>query len=94
MTTELKTDKTVKQNNPPTGVSNATLGWSTEDLNTLINNLAKCLPKNDVAKFSTLVEKLDWEKVRFSNYSAQECKDKWFQVMSRVCLFFIILFMC
>lgn len=64
--------------------SNATLGWDTEDLNTLINNLAKCLPKNDVAKFSTLVEKLDWEKVRFSNYSAQECKDKWFQVMSRL----------
>jgi len=64
--------------------SNATLGWETEDLNTLINNLAKCLPKNDVAKFSTLVEKLDWEKVRFGGYSAQECKDKWFQVMSRL----------
>lgn len=61
-----------------------TLDWDTADLNTLINNLAKCLPKNDVSKYSTLVEKLDWEKVRFGRYTAQECKDKWFQVMARV----------
>ncbi|XP_054152581.1 nucleolar transcription factor 1-like [Oppia nitens] len=67
-----------------TPASDATLGWPTDDLNTLINNLAKCLPKNDVAKYLTLIEKLDFEKVRFGRYSAQECKDKWFEIMNRL----------
>ena len=71
---ETKADNTTK----------ATLGWTTDDLNTLINNLAKCLPKNDSAKYSTLIDKLDWDKVKFASYSAQECKDKWFEVMNRV----------
>lgn len=61
-----------------------TFDWTTEDLSSLISNIAACLPKSDNIKYSTLIEKLDWEKVRFSTYSGSECKEKWMQIMTRL----------
>ncbi|XP_064480273.1 nucleolar transcription factor 1-A-like [Ornithodoros turicata] len=60
------------------------LGWSTEELNQLLQNLEKCLPANDTVKYTTMVEKVDWEKVRFSTYSAAQCKEKWSQLMQKL----------
>ncbi|EEC15746.1 high mobility group protein, putative, partial [Ixodes scapularis] len=62
----------------------ASLSWSLEDLGHLVANLASCLPPNDLIKYNTMVEKLDWEKVRFGSYSAADCKDKWTQVMQKL----------
>lgn len=62
----------------------ASLSWSLEDLGHLVANLASCLPPNDLIKYNTMVEKLDWEKVRFGSYSAADCKDKWTQVMHKL----------
>lgn len=59
-------------------------GWTSEELSQLISNLTICLPKCDNVKYSTLIEKLDWEKVRFGSYSASECKEKWMQIMTRL----------
>ncbi|XP_023234280.1 nucleolar transcription factor 1-like [Centruroides sculpturatus] len=59
-------------------------GWTSEELSQLISNLTICLPKYDNVKYSTLIEKLDWEKVRFGNYSASECKEKWMQIMTKL----------
>ncbi|KAG0415436.1 hypothetical protein HPB47_007412 [Ixodes persulcatus] len=66
------------------GTSLASLSWSLEDLGHLVANLASCLPPNDLIKYNTMVEKLDWEKVRFGSYSAADCKDKWTQVMHKL----------
>lgn len=62
----------------------ASLSWSLEDLGHLVANLATCLPPNDLVKYNTMVEKLDWERVRFGAYSAADCKDKWLQVMQKL----------
>lgn len=60
------------------------LDWESDDLTTLINNVAKCLPKNDFGKYKTSIEKLDWEKIKFGNYTADECKEKWNQITLKV----------
>ncbi|CAN7999059.1 unnamed protein product, partial [Ixodes hexagonus] len=62
----------------------ASLSWSLEDLGHLVANLATCLPPNDLVKYNTMVEKLDWERVRFGAYSATDCKEKWLQVMQKL----------
>lgn len=62
----------------------ASLSWSLEELGQLVGNLAQCLPANDLVKYSTMVEKVDWERVRFGPYSAAQCKDKWAQLMQKL----------
>lgn len=58
--------------------------WTVDELNQLVTNLSTCLPKTDSTKYSTQIDKLDWEKVKFSTYTASQCKEKWSQVMTRL----------
>lgn len=60
------------------------LGWPVEELSQLVKNLESCLPANDLVKYTTMVEKVDWERVRFSTYSAAQCKEKWMQLMQKL----------
>lgn len=62
----------------------SSLSWSLEELGQLVGNLAACLPAHDLVKYSTMVEKVDWERVRFGPYSAAQCKDKWAQLMGKL----------
>lgn len=59
--------------------------WTPEELAQLITNLSACLPRNDNVKYTTLIDKLDWEKVRFGQYTAAQCKEKWMQIVTKVC---------
>lgn len=61
--------------------------WTPEELAQLITNLSACLPRNDNVKYTTLIDKLDWEKVRFGQYTAAQCKEKWMQIVTKVCNF-------
>lgn len=61
--------------------------WTPEELAQLITNLSACLPRNDNVKYTTLIDKLDWEKVRFGQYTAAQCKEKWMQIVTKVCTF-------
>ncbi|KAH7969513.1 hypothetical protein HPB52_019164 [Rhipicephalus sanguineus] len=62
----------------------ASLTWSVDELGQLVSNLAQCLPANDLVKYTTMVEKVDWEKVRFGSYTAAQCKEKWAQLMQKL----------
>uniref|UniRef100_A0A1E1XCU3 Putative upstream binding transcription factor rna polymerase i n=1 Tax=Amblyomma aureolatum TaxID=187763 RepID=A0A1E1XCU3_9ACAR len=62
----------------------ASLSWSVEELGQLVSNLAQCLPANDLVKYTTMVEKVDWEKVCFGSHTATECKEKWTQLMQKL----------
>lgn len=62
--------------------------WTPEELAQLITNLSACLPRNDNVKYTTLIDKLDWEKVRFGQYTAAQCKEKWMQIVTKVCPFY------
>lgn len=71
--------------------------WTPEELAQLITNLSACLPRNDNVKYTTLIDKLDWEKVRFGQYTAAQCKEKWMQIVTKVgseifCFFFIFVY--
>ncbi|XP_050039503.1 nucleolar transcription factor 1-like [Dermacentor andersoni] len=62
----------------------ASLSWSVDELGQLVSNLAQCLPPNDLVKYTTMVEKVDWEKVCFGSYTAAQCKEKWAQLMQKL----------
>ncbi|XP_046909525.2 nucleolar transcription factor 1 [Dermatophagoides farinae] len=50
--------------------------WSTNDLKTLLENIKKCLPQNDLTKYSTTLEKtINWDQVKFKHFDANECKE-------------------
>lgn len=66
--------------------------WTPEELAQLITNLSACLPRNDNVKYTTLIDKLDWEKVRFGQYTAAQCKEKWMQIVTKVCTFYKSIF--
>lgn len=38
------------------------LDWDKEDIQVLISNVQKMIPKNDHIKYSTAVDKLNWDK--------------------------------
>lgn len=49
--------------------------WSKEDLKTLITQVKGAITdSNVVVKFSTALEKLNWDKVIFNNYTVDDCK--------------------
>ncbi|XP_015792052.1 nucleolar transcription factor 1-A [Tetranychus urticae] len=62
----------------------AKLIWPSEDIQLLIENIHKCLPKNDTAKYSTTAKKLSWDDIKFKDYSADECKSQWDLVLTRI----------
>lgn len=53
------------------------LAWPKEDITTLIHQIEKKLPSNDRMKYVTRIKKLNWEDVKFADYTPDECRDKW-----------------
>lgn len=49
-------------------------GWSHDDERQLVANVKSILPKIDKFKIGVQINKLDWSKVEFGNYSADECQ--------------------
>ncbi|GBM04880.1 hypothetical protein AVEN_211824-1 [Araneus ventricosus] len=45
--------------------------WTSDELSQLITNLSACLPRNDNVKYTTVIDKLDWEKVRFGQFGVK-----------------------
>ena len=42
------------------------------------------LPLKDLTKYKTSESHLDWEKVAFNSYTADQCKQKWSEVSKEV----------
>lgn len=51
----------------------------------LIDNIQKELPKNDTFKYSTTLEKIDWDKIKFKYHTADDCKCCALKIMRKVC---------
>lgn len=56
---------------------NLVLSWPKEDISTLIQKIQNVLPENDRQKYLTRIKRLDWKLVSFSNYTSDECREKW-----------------
>ncbi|XP_014284046.1 nucleolar transcription factor 1-A [Halyomorpha halys] len=59
-------------------------GWPKEDLKELFARMHQALPKNDSFKASSRLQKLDWEQIKFNNYSAIDCQEKWKYVEKKI----------
>ncbi|XP_076810928.1 nucleolar transcription factor 1-like [Clavelina lepadiformis] len=51
--------------------------WTTEDTNNLLSRMLCNLSKPDTMKYTSMLDKLAWDKVKFGNFSADDCKLKW-----------------
>ncbi|XP_063075326.1 upstream binding transcription factor, like isoform X2 [Engraulis encrasicolus] len=51
--------------------------WRKEDCLTLLERIRSILPDADSMKYKTTESHFDWEKVAFSSYSGDICKQKW-----------------
>jgi len=45
-----------------------------DDMNKLLDNVRKVIPDGDSLKYNTRLDKLDWEQVKFGNFSGEDCK--------------------
>lgn len=63
---------------------NKVLNWDKFDIEMLLVNIEAQLPKSDHLKFTTAVEKFNWGNVAFKSYTAQDCKEKWNEIQSRL----------
>lgn len=54
--------------------------WSNDDIAHLIEKLMVILPKDDVVKYNTQIEKVNWDVVKFANHTAEDCKEKVLQI--------------
>lgn len=52
-------------------------GWTKEDLQELFKRMKEAIPRNDSLKYNSRVAKLDWEKIKFGKYTAEECQTRW-----------------
>ena len=55
-----------------------------EVLSKLLDNIEAQLPKEDHVKYDSRAKKLDWEKIRFEQYSGEQCKKLWYYVQDRI----------
>lgn len=58
--------------------------WSREDDLTLLERIKSCLPENDILKYKTMESHFDWEKVSFSCYTGEMCRQEWQKVSMEV----------
>ena len=43
----------------------------------LLNRIELQLPKDDHVKYDSRARKLDWDQIKFKDYSAEDCKKYW-----------------
>ncbi|XP_026480743.1 nucleolar transcription factor 1-like isoform X2 [Ctenocephalides felis] len=58
--------------------------WPEADLNELFTQIENVLPKNDNMNFKTRADGLDWEKIAFKMYSAQDCRIMWESISKKL----------
>lgn len=48
-----------------------------KDMLEIIARINSLIPENDFLSYKSRIEKLNWEEVKFANYSVEDCKDAW-----------------
>ena len=55
-----------------------------EVMSKLLDNIEAQLPKEDHVKYDSRAKKLDWDKIKFDDYSGEQCKKLWYYVQDRI----------
>ena len=55
-----------------------------DDMNKLLANVKSEMPEHDLLKFNTRLEKLDWDRCKLPNFSAEESKKLFYHAISYI----------
>ncbi|XP_046452884.1 nucleolar transcription factor 1-like isoform X2 [Daphnia pulex] len=58
--------------------------WPKSDDCELFKRIRKACPKDDAIKYESRVNHLNWESIKFQDYSAEECKNRWLHVQTHL----------
>ncbi|KAI9557323.1 hypothetical protein GHT06_017151 [Daphnia sinensis] len=62
----------------------APLSWPKSDTLELLERIRKACPKDDVMKYDSRVNHVDWEAIKFGEYSADQCKTRWLDIQAHL----------
>ena len=51
---------------------------------TLLDQIQAVMPNDDNVKYSTMADKLEWDKVVVGQHTPAECKDQWICITTKV----------
>ncbi|XP_046643236.1 nucleolar transcription factor 1-like isoform X2 [Daphnia pulicaria] len=60
------------------------LPWPKSDDFELFKRIRKACPKEDAMKYDSRVNHLNWDFIKFQDYSAEQCKDRWLHVQTHL----------
>ncbi|XP_046457776.1 nucleolar transcription factor 1-like isoform X2 [Daphnia pulex] len=60
------------------------LPWPKSDDFELFKRIRKACPKEDAMKYDSRVNHLNWDSIKFQDYSAEQCKDRWLHVQTHL----------
>ena len=58
--------------------------WKHSEVVTLLDQIQSVMTNDDNIKYSTMVDKLEWDKVKVGDHTAAECKDQWISITTKV----------
>ena len=58
--------------------------WHENDDRELFQRIKKALPIHDTMKYDSRISHMNWEKISFGEYSAEECKQRWERVQENL----------
>ncbi|XP_014246680.1 nucleolar transcription factor 1-A-like isoform X2 [Cimex lectularius] len=59
-------------------------GWTKADVAELIRKIDAVVSNKDTLKYSSRVEKLPWDQIKFGTYTAADCKEKWKSIEKKI----------
>uniref|UniRef100_A0A1B6CTD5 HMG box domain-containing protein n=1 Tax=Clastoptera arizonana TaxID=38151 RepID=A0A1B6CTD5_9HEMI len=75
---EIKTeDENIEEDANEVEIKDISDGWPKENIKELIDRLKQQLPEKDSLRYASRVKRIDWDKVKFKDYSADDCLMKW-----------------
>jgi len=60
----------------------------------LLDQIQNVLPNDENIKYSTMADKLEWDKVKVGSHTPQECKEEWIVITTKVSLLLSLHFDC
>ena len=58
--------------------------WKHSEVVTLLDQIQSVMTNDDNIKYSTMADKLEWDKVKVGDHTSAECKDQWINITTKV----------
>ncbi|XP_066269409.1 nucleolar transcription factor 1-like [Branchiostoma lanceolatum] len=58
--------------------------WNLDTTKELLDRIGKVLPPDDMVKFKTREERMDWADVAFGGFTGEQCKEKWQKISNEI----------